>query len=162
MTTELNLKLEQVSSIIEKYKEKGIDTHIFSFYSSDPIFGSKESEINVSLNLSIKSDFKRHGYQDCGDFRVTIFFDKKYENALIKLDYMSNRNPVFKTTEKVRTVLDMVDELSKIALYESKEFIALVEKQEKVKELDRITSYNVCYTKLLRLRLNLSGFPSTW
>ena len=129
MTEEYEVKSEEVLNIIEKYREK---INVSRFY----LNFSEQWNKKYKLEVIFKCDYKRYDMEDIRECHLTIDITK--EKNIIKFgNWSSGSGVVFDNLDKLKTLIEMAEELQKIdylKLDEFKKYVAMKDKQKELEE----------------------------
>ena len=128
MKEEYELKSEEVLNIIEKYREK---INISRFYLSFRERWDKRYQLEVIF----KCDYKRYDMEDIRECHLEIDFTN--EKNIIKLgNWVSGSGIVFDNIDKLKSLIEMAEELQKIDYLKLNEFKKYVDMKDQQKELE--------------------------
>ena len=125
---EYEVKSEEVLNIIEKYREK---INISRFYLSFRERWDKRYQLEVIF----KCDYKRYDMEDIRECHLEIDFTN--EKNIIKLgNWVSGSGIVFDNIDKLKSLIEMAEELQKIDYLKLNEFKKYVDMKDQQKELE--------------------------
>ena len=125
---EYEVKSEEVLNIIEKYREK---INISRFYLSFREQWNKRYQLEVIF----KCDYKRYDMEDIRECHLEIDFTN--EKNIIKLgNWVSGSGIVFDNIDKLKSLIEMAEELQKIDYLKLNEFKKYVDMKDQQKELE--------------------------
>lgn len=125
---EYEVKSEEVLNIIEKYREK---INISRFYLSFRERWGKKYQLEVIF----KCDYKRYDMEDIRDCHLVIDFTN--EKNIIKFgNWVSGSGIVFNNIDKLKSLIEMAEELQKIDYLKLNEFKKYVDMKDQQKELE--------------------------
>lgn len=128
MKEEFEVKSEEVLNIIEKYREK---INVSRFY----LQLREQWNKKYKLEVIFKCDYKRYDMTDIGECHLTIDFTK--EKNVIKFgNWCSGSGVVFDNLDKLKTLIEMAEELQKVDYLKLDEFKKYVEMKDQKKELE--------------------------
>ena len=125
---EYEVKSEEVLNIIEKYRKK---INISRFYLSFRERWNKRYQLEVIF----KCDYKRYDMEDIRECHLEIDFTN--EENIIKLgNWVSGSGIVFNNIDKLKSLIEMAEELQKIDYLKLNEFKKYVDMKDQQKELE--------------------------
>ena len=125
---EYEVKSEEVLNIIEKYREK---INISRFYLSF----REQWDKRYKLEVIFKCDYKRYDMEDIRECHLEIDFTN--EKNIIKLgNWISGSGIVFNNIDKLKSLIEMAEELQKIDYLKLNEFKKYVDMKDQQKELE--------------------------
>ena len=128
MKEEYEVKSEEVLNIIEKYREK---INVSRFYLKFHERWDKKYELEVIF----KCDYKRYNMEEIRECHLTIDFTK--EKNVIKFgNWCSGSGVVFNNLDKLKTLIEMAEELQRIDYLKLDEFKKYVDMKDRQKELE--------------------------
>lgn len=125
----IELKSQKVLDLFDKYKAKlGIGDYELNF--------GYDFEKEVFLKIQIKGNFTRLDYNTCNSLILRLVSNKDKEPYVKLSGEYGSLNMGFTSTNQLKLLTNLIDELLKINIHELPEYIDFMKMKQEEKELE--------------------------